>query len=372
MKVVIVPDSFKGSLSSKEVCRAIKEGLLKNNPECEIICMPMADGGEGTAECFLESCGGKMLERQVNNIFFEPIKASFVLLENKTAIVETAAASGIATVPKNDLNPLKASTYGTGELISSAVESGAKTIVVGLGGSATNDGGMGVLSALGVQFLNLFDEELSPSGENMSRVKKIKTTEEFKKYENIRFILACDVENPFYGENGAAYVFAPQKGADKNEIELLDKGQKNLAQKYSEISDVDLQKVKGSGAAGGLCGGLYSMLNCKIESGFSVLAKETGLEEKIKSASLVITGEGRTDFQTSFGKLPKRVCDMAKKYNVPCWLVSGDIVNIDTKIMGFAENFKIKNENITLEYAMNNAYNLLVEKMTEVKLGEIE
>ena len=370
MRILVCPDSFKGSLSSFEAAKAIKEGILSVHPECEIICVPLADGGEGTGECLKNIVGGEYEECEAENIFFEKMTGSFLSLSDDTAFVETACVSGLTTVEKDRLNPLKASTRGTGLIIKKAVENGAKSIILALGGSASNDGGMGVLSALGVSFLDENGNNLLPVGENMIRVKSVKYEEVFSRYKKIKFTLACDVENPFCGKDGAAYVFASQKGATKDEIEFLDKGLENLANVFEKYTKKPMKNVCGTGAAGGLCGGIYSFFDCEIESGFDVLCEKARLREIIKSVDFVITGEGRTDFQTAFGKLPKRISELSKAENKRCILISGDIEDsLDTKEMGFEKAYKIKNDKITLENAMNNAYNLLTRK---AKVIEVE
>ena len=369
MKILICPDSFKGSLSSLEAANAVKEGLLKANPDLEIITLPLADGGEGTAECLKSICGGEYKETGTENIFFEKMTGSYLRLSDGSAFIETAVASGILTVETERLNPLKASSYGTGLLIKNAADSGVKNIIVGLGGSATNDGGMGVLSALGVDFLDENGSVLKSVGENMIKVKSVSLRNGFEKYRNIKFTLACDVENPFYGKNGAAYVFASQKGAGERDIEQLDRGLENLAGIYDKYSHKGIQSVKDAGAAGGICGGLYAFFDCEIKSGFDVLSERAQLERLIEEADVVITGEGKTDFQTRFGKLPFKVCNFAKKYGKECILISGDISpDCEPEKMGFAKTYKTRNKSISLENAMKNAYNLLVEtaKVIEV------
>lgn len=369
MKILVCPDSFKGSLTSSQAAQAIKEGILKSNPNCEIITLPLADGGEGTGECLKNTVGGEYKKAETENIFFEKMTGSYLLLSDKTAFIETATASGIMTVAKERLNPLKASTYGTGILIKKAIDSGAERVIVGLGGSATNDGGMGALNALGIDFLDENGIILKPTGENMLRVKSVCLTDEYEKYKRIQFTLACDVENPFYGKDGAAYVFASQKGATEREIEFLDSGLENLAEVYEKYSYKKIQSVKGTGAAGGLCGGLYAFFDCDIKSGFELLSEKAGLEKLISSVDLVITGEGKTDFQTAFGKLPVRISRLANAKNKRCILISGDI-SFDAEIdkMGFEKAYKIMNESVTLENAMKNAYNLLVDTAKSVEV----
>lgn len=367
MKIIIAPDSFKGCLSAPKVCRAVENGIAAVLPAAQTVCLPMADGGEGTAECFIKSCGGEMVNVKTIDSFQEPVTAGFAMTKDKTAVIETAAANGIGGVPLSKLNPLAASTCGTGLLIKEAVKHEAKKIIIGLGGSATSDGGMGALSVLGVNFTDIFGRVVLPCGEKMIKACDIEVTGEFEKYRNVTFIFACDVENPFYGENGAAFVYAPQKGADENAVKLLDEGLKNLAGIFNRYNGADLQSVKGSGAAGGLCGGLYAMLGGEIKSGFSVLSDVSDFENMVKGADLVITGEGKTDRQTAFGKLPKRVCDIAKKYSVPCILLSGQVsADTDTKSMGFVASYQIMTESMTLEYACANAERLITEQIKDI------
>ena len=370
MRILVCPDSFKGSLTAFQAAQAIKTGILIKNPDCEIITLPLADGGEGTGECLKNISGGEYIGCETENIFFEKIKGGFLALDSETAFVETATASGLTTVKEDRRNPLKASTYGTGLLIKKAADSGKRHIILALGGSATNDGGTGALNALGVDFLDEKGNALSPTGENMIKIKDVRLRDEFEKYKDIKFTLACDVENPFYGKNGAAYVFAGQKGADGKDIEFLDRGLENLEKVYEEYSHKTIQSVNGTGAAGGLCGGIYAFFDSKIKSGFEVLSERANLEKLIESVDIVITGEGKTDFQTSFGKLPVRISRLANEKNKRCILISGDIEkSLDTRKMGFESAYRIKNESVSLENAMNNAYNLLVETAKQTEVG---
>ena len=363
MKFVIACDSFKGSLSAAQVCNALKDGIASETPDAEILCFPLADGGEGTVECFRLNSGGRLIDAETVNCFFEKISARYLMLDGKTAVIETAAASGIMNVPAEKLNPMKASTYGTGLLIKHAVENGAENIILGLGGSATNDGGVGALNALGIDLLDKNGNMLEPVGENLIKIKDFKINSEFSKYKNIKFTLACDVENVFCGREGAAYVFARQKGADDRQIEELDKGLDNLADIIYKKLGVNLKTCKGAGAAGGLSGGLLAFLNCEIKSGFTVLAEASDFERQIINADIVITGEGKTDIQTAYGKLPFRVSELAKKHSKPCILVCGQLDgNVDIKEMGFAVAFPLTDENISAEEAIKNAVQYLFEK----------
>lgn len=360
MRVLLAPDAFKDCLSAPEVCRALEQGILSVCKEARVFSAPLADGGEGTASCFAAGCGGKLYPVPVTDAYFKK-KTAFLALspDRQTALVEMAQASGIQGIDKNHLCTRKATTYGTGEMLAAALQLHPKRIIVGLGGSATTDGGMGALSALGVRFLDENGEQLSPIGENMVKVREIRPPEKAD-FSGVSFQLACDVTNPFFGETGAAAVFAPQKGATPNDVALLDSGLRNLAGLYKKAFGRAVDTLPGAGAAGGLCGGLYAFFGGEIVSGFSVLANACALESKIQTANLVVTGEGRTDAQTAFGKLPVRVCTLAKKHGVPCVLISGDIASdFDAKKAGFSNAIRLKSPEMTTQEAIKKAPELL-------------
>lgn len=359
--IVLAPDSFKNCLSAPEVCSALRAGLLSADPTAQVRAFPLADGGEGTAACFAAGTGGKLIEVEVHDAYFHLKKACFALSpDGETALVEMAQASGIQGIDKKYLCTKSATTLGTGELISAASGFGAKRIILGLGGSATTDGGMGALAALGVQFLDKNGEALSPVGENMLHVHKIHLPQNGLSPKYTEIVYACDVTNPFYGENGAAQVFAPQKGATREEIALLDSGLRRLATCYREAFGRDIAALPSMGAAGGLCGGLYAALGGEVVSGFAVLAKLYDLEQEIRQADLVITGEGRTDRQTAFGKLPARVAALAQKNKVPCVLISGDITaDFQAEKAGFSRTVALKMPAMTVDATIQNAPQLL-------------
>lgn len=361
MKIVVAPDAFKDCLSAEAVCEALQNGITKANPNAEVLCVPLADGGEGTADCFAAATGGRRVSTEVQNAYGVRKTAQYILsADRKTTLVEMAQASGIQEIDKNRLCTKNASTYGTGELILHAVNKGAEHIIVGLGGSATTDGGMGALSALGVQFFDASGETLSAIGANMAKVAAIEAPKSPVFQGEIQFTYACDVQNPFYGETGAAFVFARQKGATEAEVEELDSGLHNLAVQYKDAFHRDIANLPSMGAAGGLCGGLFAAFGGTVQSGFEMLADLTDLERKISAADLVLTGEGRTDRQTAFGKLPARVRQHAAKYGVPCVLISGDIApDFDATAAGFSAAIPLKTPEMPAAYSIAHAKELL-------------
>ena len=364
MRIVIAPDSFKNCLSAKTVCEAVKRGALKANPNAEVLCVPLADGGEGTADCFAVATGGNCISLEVQNAYGAPKTVQYILSDDrKTALAEMAQAAGIQGIDKNCLHTKNASTYGVGQMLLHAVNAGARHIIVGLGGSATTDGGIGALAALGFRFLSARGETLVPIGANMGKVCSVIPPEQPMLSPDVRFTYACDVQNAFYGDMGAAFVFARQKGATEAETEELDAGLRNLAEQYRAAFGRDISAKPSMGAAGGLCGGLYAAFGGKVQSGFEMLAELTALEKKIATADLVLTGEGRTDHQTVFGKLPARVAAKAEKYGVPCVLISGEITaEFDVQACGFFAAQALKNAEMSKEYAIANA-EMLLEKV---------
>lgn len=313
MKILIVPDSFKGTLTSEEVCECIREGI-ESVADAEITTLPFADSGEGFADCLAKTRKAETLYCWCSDIYGKRVKKSIFTYED-TAIIETAQASGIQK--KKDV--MHATSYGTGELIKHAVSKGFKNIIVGLGGSGCCDGGAGALAALGAVFRNIYGEIIEyPTGENLEEIYGANFRNIVK---GINFTYACDVDNPYYGKNGAAYVFAPQKGASKEDVIHLDNGLKMI----NAFLPNDISAVRGGGAAGGICGGLYSVYGGEIKSGFDILSEAYNLEEKIKESDLIITGEGKTDKQTLMGKLPYKIFKLSAKYGKKCVVISGKI-----------------------------------------------
>lgn len=364
MKIVVSMDSFKGSLTSHEACICVKNGVEKSGIGAEAFMFPMADGGEGTVDAMVLSCKGEYISCEVLGAFSEKRVARFASVNGgKTAVIEMAAASGITPYKKDELSPFDATTFGVGQLILKAAELGFKDIIVGFGGSATNDGGMGALQALGTEFFDDNNNVLGLGAKNLAKVNKIDFENLSEKLSGINFTFACDVENTFFGENGATYVFGPQKGVKKEDVKTLDEAMEHFSKMLCKYSGRDIANIKGSGAAGGLCGGLLSVLDAKIKPGFTVLSDATGLEKEIETADLVITGEGKTDSQTISGKFVQRIGEMAKKYNVPVICISGSYDYPCDKLYesGINACFGIATGPMELSYAMDNAASLLEE-----------
>ena len=311
MKILIAPDSFKGTLSAGEVCGIIGQAFKDTIKDAEITKLPAADGGEGLCACLQAVIGGETVFAEVGGVFGERIKAEYLMLNDKTAVVEMAACAGLPFAGKNK-NPEKATTFGVGELIIHAVNNGAERILLGLGGSATNDCGLGMASALGWEFLDKNGNAFVPTGETMHEIIHIiKPQNELE----ISVTAACDVENPLYGENGAAYVFAPQKGADEAMVKRLDSGLRHVSDIIKRDLCVDVAKTKGAGAAGGMGAGAVAFLNAELKKGIDILLDAADFDTKAYDADLIITGEGRLDFQSINGKVISGIAQRAAKHS---------------------------------------------------------
>ncbi len=347
MKILIVPDSYKGSLTSYEVADTIKS-VLEKAIDCTVEAIPFADGGEGFCDAVKSICNSKTLYTKCHDIYGKETDG-YIEVFDSTAVIECAVASGL----QKRKNVMQSSSFGTGELIRFAVENGYNNIILGLGGTGCCDGGIGVLSALGVKF---YDENQNimemPKSNDMNFVFGMNTKD---KISDINFIYASDVENEFFGKNGAAYVFAPQKGARKTDVEVLDEG----LQRLNAFFKTDVSKLKGAGAAGGICGGLYSVYGGEIKSGFDILSELCDLEKKISNADIVITGEGKTDKQTLMGKLPYKINKLCKKHNKKCVIISGSAENMT---LG-DELITLVDGETTLEEALEHPVEVLREKV---------
>lgn len=357
MKVVIAPDKFKGSLTGVEFCNIVEKCILDNQPNTEIVKLPLADGGDGTIEVVDFYLKGEFVEIVVNNPFFKPVKASYLFSEaSKTAFIEMAEASGVKLLNKEDLDCKKATTFGTGELIIDALEKGAKTIILGIGGSATNDCGIGMATALGYQFLDNFGNQVEPIGENLSEIITIDDSEVNKLLEGVSFKIACDVTNPLYGDNGAAYVYAAQKGASKKDVEFLDYGLRSISKLIKRKFKINPQDVKGAGAAGGMGIASKVFLKGELISGIKLIKELANFDTSIKNADWIITGEGKLDNQTMSGKAIQGVLESSKEQKIAVAALCGSIT-IDEKVlseMGISYSNSVITKAVDLNDAMKN------------------
>lgn len=369
MKILIAPDSFKGSLSAIEVCHNIEIGIRRVYKDADMIKVPMADGGEGTLEALINSTKGKIYKTYVKDPLFRNIKAEYGILgDENTCIIEMAKASGLLLLNKEEQNPMLTSTYGSGELILEALDQGCRNFIIGIGGSSTTDGGIGMAAALGVKFMDEKHVELKPIGSSLSKIESIDLSGLDKRIKDARFTIASDVENPLYGKQGAAYVYGPQKGATENMVRKLDKGLRNYASIIKRDLKIDVNKIKGSGGAGGLGAGLIVFLNAEMKSGIDIIIEKTKIEEKIKNVDLIITGEGKIDYQTQFGKASYGLAKLGKKYNKKVIGICGFMgENIDNLYdYGFTSIFSIVDKPMTLEESMAKTPDLLQKTMENI------
>lgn len=369
MKIIIAPDSFKGSLTSSQVCAAIKRGIEKADESIDIITIPMADGGEGTVDALMNSLGGSKIQVWVKDPLFRKIKVQYGILDDGiTAVIEMASASGLALLSREERNPMNTTTYGTGELINDALDRGCRKFIIGIGGSATNDGGIGMAAALGARFYDSEGNEIELTGSGLTKLDSIDLRELDPRVKESSFRVFCDVENPLYGPSGAAYVYGRQKGADDEMIEKLDNGLRRL----SEIIEKDLGKsvasIPGAGAAGGLGAGLMAFLDAKLEKGIDFLMQTICFEERIKDADLIITGEGRMDEQTKYGKTVFGIIKAAKKQEIPVVGICGSIGDGVEELYaeGLSSVFSIVNRPMSLSESIEQAYELLTSTAENV------
>ncbi|MGL5414716.1 MAG: glycerate kinase [Clostridium sp.] len=328
MKFVLAPDSFKESMTSKEACTAMERGIKKVIKNAECIKVPMADGGEGTVEALVNGTNGRFEKVIVTQPMAEERKITAlygILGDGKRAVIEMAQASGIGLVKKENRNPLLATTYGTGEIILDALNKGVENIIIGIGGSATNDGGAGMLMALGVKFYDKEGKELEFGGEELLRLEEIDISGLDKRIKDTSIEVACDVINPLVGEFGASRVFGPQKGATEEMVETLDKALTNYARVIQKDLGVEVKDIEGSGAAGGLGAAFLAFLNGRLKRGVDLVIEHSGLKEKVRNADYVFTGEGSIDSQTIFGKTPMGVAKIAKLENVKVIAFGGKV-----------------------------------------------
>lgn len=367
MKIVVAPDSYKGSLTAKEVADCIENGIKKVDRNIEIVKVPMADGGEGTVQSLVDATAGEIVNLRVKDPLMREIDSFYGILgDGKTAIIEMAAASGLPLLNKKERNPMKTTTYGTGQLIKDALDKGCRHIIIGLGGSATNDGGCGMVMALGGKFIDTKGECIQWGAENLDKIEKIDLSSMDTRIKECNVVAACDVRNPLVGPEGASYVFAKQKGADEKMTEELDEKLKHYGRLIEKEIGVEVLNYPGAGAAGGLGAGLLTFLDAEIIRGIDTVSEITKIEEYIKNSDLVITGEGMIDFQTAYGKTPFGVANIAKKYNVPVIAIAGGIGERAEELYdkGFNSIFSIVEKPMVLEEAICNA-DILLEKTAE-------
>lgn len=365
-RVVIAPDSFKGTLSSVRVCEILSEVIKNNYPDADITAIPVADGGEGTAEALQYALGGERIYCSVKSPLGRDIKAYYLLLPDKTAVIETALASGITLEEKN--NALLASSYGTGQLIREALDGGARRLLVAIGGSAMTDAGTGCLAALGAKFYSCDNEELYACGKNLSLIERADFTCLDKRLTESEVTVLCDVKNPLYGRQGAAYIFAPQKGATENDVETLDKG----LEKFSCIAEAFLGKdystYEGAGAAGGLGFALVAFMGARLKSGIGTVLELCGFEKKEENADLVITGEGRLDSQSLMGKVPCGVASRCKGKRVIAVVGINEASREECTAMGIDEVIETNYLHLPFEQIKDRAAEMLYAASEKIKL----
>ena len=364
MQVLLAPDKFKGSLSAQGVCQALTRGLLKTNPDLSIISRPLADGGDGSLEILGHYFELETFECTVQDPLGRLISASYKKTAN-TAYIEMSKASGLVLLSSEERNCMKTTSFGTGELILDAINKGVQEIYLFIGGSATNDGGMGVAEALGYQFFDSSGKRLAPIGENLIKVDKIDNSQLKVDLNEVSIHVVCDVNNPFSGKNGAAFVYAAQKGASEEEIIFLDKGLAHLAEKLTHHGFPDINEIPGAGAAGGIGGGSIAFLGAKLISGIQMFLNISELDSFIKNTDLIITGEGKLDGQTEQGKVVSGVCELARKNDVPVIAVCGAAEDGLAKKLGLKDVFTVLSYSSSIEEAMTKT----AEKLEEIGRG---
>ena len=375
MKILIAPDSFKGSATSSKAAEAIGKGVHAVFPDAELIKIPVADGGEGTVEALTDSMHGEIISKSVKGPLGEAVEAEYGILPGEVAVIEMASASGLPLVPDNKRNPLITSTYGTGQLILDALSRGCKEIILGIGGSATNDGGTGMARALGYKFLDSSGNELAEGGASLVNLAEIDDSEVDDSIFKIKFFIACDVTNPLTGLEGASHIYGAQKGASPGDIEILDGALGKLAavvsKKYARVNE----DIPGAGAAGGLGYGLMEFCGGELKSGIEIVLDLIKFNDYLDGVDLVISGEGRIDGQSVYGKVPVGIAGRAKKKNIPVLVVVGDIgPKVDAVYdHGIDAVMSSVNKAMSLEEAMSRSYELLIDSsaraMRMIKIG---
>lgn len=370
MKILLAPDSFKGSLTAVEFCRIAELAIQRVNPEAEVVALPMADGGEGTVESLVLNTGGRMKKAWVTGPLGELVEAFYgVLGDGVTAVIEMASASGLPLVPPDQRNPMKATTYGTGELILKVLDEGCTHLIMGIGGSATNDGGAGLMQALGFELLDREDNQIAWGANGLLALHSIHTKLADPRLENLLVEVACDVDNPLTGLNGAAAVYGPQKGADPTMVKIMDQALENFATCIQRDLKLEVSELKGAGAAGGLGAGLSAFLQAELKMGFEIIRDTIELDKRIDQGfDLVITGEGQMNAQTLRGKLPMGIAKLCKEKGIPVIAIVGAIGTGIEHLYeeGLSSVFSIVNGPMDLDEAMENSEALLADTVERV------
>ncbi len=369
MKVLVAPDGFKGSVDAHQAAEAIRQGLVRASAAIEVDCLPVTDGGDGLVDILVKALGGEIVEAEVSDPLRRPLRAVYGHIEDTgTGIVEMARASGLVLVEDRHRNPLRTTTLGTGQLISECLNRGIGHLIIGLGGSATCDGGIGVAQALGYRFLDGDGRELEPVGESLNRIAAIDSTAVDPRISAIEVEAVCDVANPLTGPRGASRVYSPQKGADPREVDILDAGLVNLAAVIRKEMGVDVEQVAGAGAAGGLGAGVLAFLGGKLRPGTELVLDLLDFDSRLEGVDLVITGEGRIDYQTGFDKAPAGVAAAARRAGIPCVALCGAVEDCRGELqrLGFDAVFSICRHPMSLEQAMAGATELLAAAAEQI------
>ncbi|MEC7271227.1 MAG: glycerate kinase [Chloroflexota bacterium] len=379
MKIIIAPQSFKGSLTAKEATNIILDCAKSVFPNAELVGLPIADGGDGTLETIIDATNGELINSNVKGPDNRIVEASWGLFNSekneKTAIIEMARASGLAMLDPNNLDPFNSTTFGTGELIINAVKNGAKKIILGIGGSATNDCGIGVAKAVGIKFLDSKKNEIDNNVANFSKIHEINLNNFNPELKNIKFEVACDVTNTLCGIEGASYIYGPQKGASIDDIKILDKNLLHIGNLIEKELNLNVLNLKGGGAAGGLGAGMVAFFGATLRPGVDIIFDTLNVEEKIKDADLIITGEGQFDISSTYNKAPTAIAKLGKKYNIPAIGISGSFGEGFDKLdeFGILSKSTLINKISTLDDNIKDADNLLriasVEQLKAIKIG---
>lgn len=376
MKILVAPDSFKGSLSAMEICNITETVAKEVFQNCEVVKLPVADGGEGTVESILETLSGKEMIIEVSNPLGKRIKSNYGIFNNDKAIIEMASASGLPLIKTNERDVLNSNTYGTGELILDAIKNGAKKIYLGIGGSATNDLGIGCLASFGVKFLDADKKEVNPVPANFKKIVEIDSSSISKDVLDAEFIIMCDVTNPLLGKDGATYIYGKQKGIDEKDMPEFEEGMAHLCKVIEEKTKVTISTREGCGASGGLGAGLLAFTNASMQSGVDTILEILEFNDKLKGANLVITGEGRMDNQSAFGKVAFGVGSLCKASNIPCIAVVGGLGDgyEDMYQHGITSIMTTTDKIMSIDDAIKNADDLLkkaiyrILKMVQIQL----